>query len=84
MRKEWRVLLNVTIWLVILGVLLWLAVGCTLVHVPGKLTVISLLRNIDFDEAYIDPNGVMWLVKYEGNTARLEFDPVKRTISTGD
>ncbi len=85
MKKEWRMFRNVTIWLIMLGILLWSAVGCKITHIPGKLTVISFLSDSEFKEAYIetDPNGVMWLVKYDGDTARLEFDPLTRKISIG-
>lgn len=70
--------------LILTLILLALLFGCTWVYIPGKLTVVSVLRNIDFDEAYIDPNGVMWLVNYDGNVVKGKFSPLTGNLSIGD
>ena len=71
--------------LILLAVICCLSVaGCMFVHVPGKGTVVSLFKNIDADEIYIekDPNGAIWIVKYDSDTknARLKVNPITKTL----
>ena len=57
--------------------------GCCYVNVPGKITILSLFKDIDADELYYnDPNLTLWGVKYDSESpnAKLKVNPLTKTI----
>jgi len=59
--------------------------GCRFAHIPGKLTVISILSDTGVDELYMeDANDIVWLVKYKGKLSKAKFDPLTKTLIIGE
>ena len=57
--------------------------GCGVLHIPGKLTAVTLFKDIEIDEVYIaDPNAVMWITNYAGDAAdaRFRYNPLTKSF----